>query len=185
MNDNLETIQSLVLSLCSGLVSDPQRLSVEVKRSRLTKHITAEVLCAPGDFSRILGASAANLNAIKLILDSAGGLMEEQITLTLPSPNSEQRSKPSDFTPNLNWKPAQMLSRIEEVCDAVFVGGAEIEVVSLKQSTRFEIGVDESERHHGVPVDKLFEAIRRIFRAHGKNQGRDVDLGFTEGVEGV
>lgn len=82
--DNEEKIVNWVIELVKGLVSNPDEVSVKLLKDE--QGTLCKVKVADGDVGKVIGKGGNIASAIRVLVRSAGFLVDEKISTVIESP---------------------------------------------------------------------------------------------------
>jgi predicted RNA-binding protein YlqC (UPF0109 family) len=190
-----DQISIVLAEVIKGLCSKKTKDLVRVTETNLTRTVTMSVSVDHHDYGRIIGGGGKNFRALELMVRMlAAGEGKEGIFSVIP-PEDKTRIQPDKFKFNPSWGKAQLEPMVSRVANAIFSGIAEVKVAESDPTTmNVEIWVPDTEmyvysehQHRSIaslstdegPItgtDAVSHALRTIFHAIGKNNGKNVYL---------
>lgn len=165
------TTTELFKELAEAIIGRPDSFSMEVKDSRGTQLIIADV--PQEDYGRIIGGGGNIIEALRLVIAMSGAKHNQPFALHVPMKERKEQQK-MPFVPNLNWRTAWLSELATATATAMFRKPCEIHATDTDDGkTCLTLRIDRSEPSP-MPDAVVENALVAIFRAIGNANGRKV-----------
>ena len=192
MTQNEKTTEVLT-KLIKAFVAKPSE--IQIQEFHMTRATVISVKTSVKDYGRVVGSKAKNCKALDLLAKLMGSSDDEEIRLSIVPPEDSRVPAHERFKPNPKWGKKEIEPLMRSLCAKVFRGGT-INIVETDPLTLLvEIKVnlddtyqvmqdgewistyaDETHKPKVIDTDLIQKAIRTVFSAIGKNNGRDVQV---------
>lgn len=186
-------IKNTLSNAVKALVSRPD--SVSVKESELERATLYTVKTDERDYGRVVGAKAKSYFAFELVTKLMAAQSDREARLIVEPPPEFRQYPREQFAISATWGKADLDQLIRPIAGGIFRGGtleikepdkfnltAEIKVNANDQYSVIRDGdyvsefKDESHERKVIDTDLIQKALRVIFHAIGKAQGRNVNV---------
>jgi predicted RNA-binding protein YlqC (UPF0109 family) len=186
MNDaKLHPLEALTILVTSGFVSHPKDLRTEIQVKHYQAFLT--VTGNRADISKLAGTKGKNIDAVREIIDAAGTRRNIKTRLTLLEGWTGVKPEPAapgtpwvPWAADKTWTPARtmaIIKTLEGIAQSLTDGyNVTFEEVPEEFTTRIVLWASTTIRPATIV------ALQDIFRAIGRNQGREIRIDVQHGT---
>ncbi len=154
-----------------------------VKETPVDRTVTFTVAPTQKDYGKVIGGKAKNFKALELLVKLMAARRGQEGQLSVLPPADQTVPKCEKFIPNPNWGKRQMEPLVQSLLEQICVSSWWIKIeepdvltinVDAGVSNKEQFDVVEDGRKRSIPFPEVLEAMKSIFFAIGKNNGRTV-----------